>query len=92
MISPSTHCGLAVHSPGKTLELIFEEIARPSHLRSETRACGQATGGSRQLAGAADAKCRARFDWADRRSALYDAMLQARRSRQNPNGGDSKHC
>jgi glycosyltransferase involved in cell wall biosynthesis len=41
---------------------------------------------------AAYAECRSRFDWADRGRALYDAMLQARRTQQNPNGRDSKHC
>jgi glycosyltransferase involved in cell wall biosynthesis len=41
---------------------------------------------------AAYAECRSRFDWADRGRALYDAMRQARRTQQNPNGRDSNHC
>ena len=39
---------------------------------------------------AAYAECHARFDWADRGRALHDAMLQARRGRQNPKGLDRK--
>jgi glycosyltransferase involved in cell wall biosynthesis len=37
------------------------------------------------------AECRARFDWADRGRALYNAMLQAHPSLQNPEGRDSKY-
>jgi glycosyltransferase involved in cell wall biosynthesis len=37
------------------------------------------------------AECRARFDWADRGRALYNAMLQAHRRLQNPEGRDSKY-
>jgi hypothetical protein len=37
------------------------------------------------------AECRARFDWAARGRALYNAMLQAHRRLQNPEGRDSKY-
>jgi hypothetical protein len=36
------------------------------------------------------AECRARFDWADRGRALYDAMLKAHRWLQNPQGRASR--
>jgi glycosyltransferase involved in cell wall biosynthesis len=36
------------------------------------------------------AECRARFDWADRGRALADAMLEAHRRLQDPEGRDSK--
>ncbi len=38
------------------------------------------------------AECRARFDWADRGRALYDAMLQAHGRLQNLDGRDSPYC
>jgi glycosyltransferase involved in cell wall biosynthesis len=37
------------------------------------------------------AECRARFDWADRGRALSNAILQAHRRLQNPEGRDSKY-
>jgi glycosyltransferase involved in cell wall biosynthesis len=36
------------------------------------------------------AECRARFDWADRGRALYDAMLEAEPRLHSPEGRDSK--
>jgi hypothetical protein len=40
---------------------------------------------------AAYAKCRARFDWADRGRALYAAMLQAHHRQQSPKGHNRKY-
>lgn len=40
---------------------------------------------------AAYAECCARFDWADRGRALYDAMLQAHHRQKNPKGHDRKY-